>query len=589
MEIEQILKQKYKNPYIDDLAVFWRLIKEHRLRLLLALVCSALLSGINGAIAWAVKPAIEEIFLKKSVPFLYLLTVGVFLMFILRGLLSYSNNYLMSSIGAKIVRKIRDKAYEKLLRLPMSYYCKDSSGNLLSRILNDVEILRTTVSFTVKDFFVESLTVVVLVVVAFYRRWDLAMLSLFVLPLIVLVIDRLGKRLKDIGMRTRLKIAKITTLLHETLSGIKVIRAFTMEQDMIKRHREALDDHYRNTMREVRTTELSHTLTETFAGLGVAMIIFYGGYLVVNDKMSAGDFFSFLTAVFLMYTPLRRLSRVNSGFQIGRNVIQRLREIIFAEEEPKGSRAVKIKGEIVFRNVSFKYPSSGEYVLKNLNFEIKAGETVGIVGPSGSGKSTIVELIAGFWYPTEGDILIDGVNIKEISLESLRSQIALVSQEIFLFNDTVTNNIKFGNPYATVRQIEEASRLANAHEFIEKLPQKYESVVGERGILLSGGQKQRITIARAILREPRIIIFDEATANLDSESEERIQKAIEEIRKGRTTVLIAHRLSTLKRADRIIVLNKGEIVEQGSHEQLIERGGLYSELWLLQFSESTNS
>lgn len=589
MEIERVFKHKYKRPFVDDLAVFWRLLKEHKLRLFLALLCSTALSGVNGAIAWIVKPAMDEIFMKKSVDFLYLLTIGIFVMFMLRGSLTFINNYLMSSIGAKIVRKVRDRAYEKLLRLPMSFYHRDNSGNIISKVLNDVEILRTTVSFTIKDFFVEGLTVIVLAGVAFYRRWDLSLLSLIVLPLIIYAIATLGKRLKEIGMKTRLKIARITTLLHETLSGIKVIRAFTMENDMIRRHKDALQEHYRNVMREVRTTELSHALTETISGLGVAIIIFYGGYLVVNDKISSGDFFSFLTAVFLMYTPLRRLSRVNSSFQIGRNVIERLREIIFAEEEPKRDKAIPIRGDITFKNVSFKYPTSKDYVLRNLNFQVKAGETVAIVGPSGAGKSTIVDLIAGFWYPTEGEILIDGVNIKELSLESLRSQIAIVSQDVFLFNDTVTNNIRFGRVFSTKEQIEEAAKMADAHEFIEKLPEGYESVVGERGVLLSGGQKQRITIARAILREPKILIFDEATANLDTESEEKIQRALEMMRKGRTTIVIAHRLSTVKRAHKIIVMDKGEIVEQGSHEELLQRGGLYSELWHLQFSETSHS
>lgn len=589
MEIERVFKHKYKRSYIDDLAVFWRLIREHRIRLFLALLCSAALSGINGAIAWAVKPAMDEIFMKKSVDFLYLLTFGIFVMFLLRGSLTFINNYLMSSIGAKIVRKVRDRAYEKLLRLPMSFYHRDNSGNIISKVLNDVEILRTTVSYTIKDFFVEGLTVIVLAGVAFYRRWDLALLSLIVLPLIIYAITGLGKRLKEIGMKTRLKVARITTLLHETLSGIKVIRAFTMENDMIRRHKDALQAHYRNVMREVRTSEFSHALTETISGLGVAMILFYGGYLVVNDKISSGDFFSFLTAVFLMYTPLRRLSRVNSAFQIGRNVIERLREIIFAEEEPKIDKTIPIRGDITFKNVSFKYPNSKEYVLRNLNFEIKAGETVAIVGPSGAGKSTIVDLIAGFWYPSEGEILIDGVNIKELSLENLRSQIAIVSQDIFLFNDTVTNNIRFGRVSSTKEQIEDAAKMADAHDFIKNLPDGYESVVGERGVLLSGGQKQRITIARAILREPKILIFDEATANLDTESEEKIQRALEEMRKGRTTIVIAHRLSTIKRADKIIVMDKGHIVEQGSHEELLVKGGLYSELWHLQFSETSHS
>lgn len=588
MEIERQFKIKFKKQWIDDLAVFWRLLKEHRLRLLLALLCGLAISGINGAIAWSVKPAMDQIFVKKSSEFLYLITFGVIVLFTLRGVFTFLNNYLMNSIGAKIVKNVRDTIYEKLLKLPFSFFCKDSSGNVISKILNDVELLKSTVSNTIKDFIVEGLTVVVLAGVAFYRRWDLALLSFVVIPLMVYVMTELGKKMKQIGMKTRLKIAKVTTLLHETLHGIKIIKAFTMESDMIQRYRKALQEHYRNIMREVRTEEFTNLLTEAIAGVGVAIILFYGGWLVVNDKISSGDFFSFATAVILMYTPVKRLSRVNASFQRGRNVIERLREIIFVEQEPQEGVEKEIKGHILFKNVSFKYPLAKDYALRNINFEIKPGETVAIVGPSGAGKSTIADLIAGFWYPTEGDILIDGVSIRDFSLHSLRSQIALVTQDIVLFNDSVINNIKFGNISSTNEEVEKAAKMADAHDFIMKLPDGYNSLVGEKGVLLSGGQKQRITIARAILREPKILIFDEATASLDTESEEKIQRALEKMRKGRTTIIIAHRLSTIKRADKIIVMDKGQIIEQGTHEELLSLRGLYSELWHLQFTEASS-
>ncbi len=589
LEIERKFKLRFQSSFVDDLAVFWRLVKEYRIRLLMALLCSFAISGINGAIAWSVKPAMDEIFVKKSSEFLYLMPFGVVILFTLRGIFTFFNNYLMSSIGAKIVKSVRDAVYEKILKLPMSFFCKDNSGNIISKVLNDVDLLKGTVSYTIKDFFVEGLTVIVLAAVAFYRRWDLALLSFVVLPLMIYAIAKIGMKLKSLGMKTRLRIAKVTTLLHETLNGIKIIKAFTMQKDMANRYKNALKEHYRNVMREVRTEEFSNLLTETIAGLGIALIIFYGGYLVVNEKISSGDFFSFATAVMLMYTPLRRLSRVNASFQRGRNVIERLREILFVEEEPERGTKKQIEGNIIFQNVSFKYPLAKDYALKNINFEIKAGQTFAIVGPSGAGKSTIADLIAGFWYPTEGDILIDGVSIKDLSLHSLRSQIALVTQDIVLFNDSVVNNIRFGNISSTIQEVEKAAKMADAHDFIIKLPQGYDSMVGEKGVLLSGGQKQRITIARAILREPKILIFDEATASLDTESEEKIQRALEEMRKGRTTIVIAHRLSTIKRADKIIVMDKGQIIEMGSHEELLAKGGLYREFWNLQFNESSFS
>ncbi|WP_353683844.1 ABC transporter ATP-binding protein [Thermodesulfovibrio sp. 3907-1M] len=588
MEIEKQFKIKFKKQWIDDLAVFWRLIKEYRLRLLLALLCGLAISGINGAIAWSVKPAMDQIFIKKSSEYLYLITFGVIILFALRGVFTFLNNYLMNSIGAKIVKNVRDMIYEKLLKLPFSFFCKDSSGNVISRVLNDIDLLKSTVSNTIKDFIVEGLTVVALAAVAFYRRWDLAILSFLVIPFMIYAMTELGKKMKKIGMKTRIRIAKVTTLLHETLHGIKIIKAFTMEKDMKERYKKALTEHYHNIMREVRTEEFTNLLTEVIAGVGVAMILFYGGWLVVNDKISSGDFFSFATAVILMYTPLKRLSRVNASFQKGRNVIERLREIIFVEHEPEKGVEKELKGHIVFRNVSFQYPLAKDYALKNVSFEIKPGETAAIVGPSGAGKSTIADLLAGFWYPTEGEILIDGVSIRELSLYSLRSQIALVTQDIVLFNDSVINNIKFGNISSSFEEALAAAKLADAHDFIMKLPQGYDSLVGEKGVLLSGGQKQRITIARAILREPKILIFDEATASLDTESEEKIQRALEQMRKGRTTIVIAHRLSTIRRADKIIVMDKGQIIEQGTHEELLSLGGLYSELWHLQFSEASS-
>ncbi len=589
MEIERHFKIKFKRSFIDDFAVFWRLVKEHRFRLFFALVCSLAISGINGAIAWSVKPAMDQIFVKKSAEFLYLVPLFVIILFTLRGAFTFLNNYLMNSIGSKIVKYVREMLYDKILRLPMSFFCKDNSGNIISRILNDVDLLRSTVSTTIKDFFVEGLTVIALAAVAFYRRWDLALLSFIVIPLMVYVMTKLGKRMKQIGMKTRLRIAKITSILHETLQGIKIIKVFTMEKSLMERYKKALQEHYRNIMREVRTEEFTNLLSETIAGVGVAIILFYGGYLVVNEQISSGDFFSFATAVVLMYTPLKRLSRVNTSFQKGRNVIERLREVIFVEHEPAGGIEKEIQGHIAFKNVSFKYPLSKDYALRNISFEIKPGETVAIVGPSGAGKSTISDLIAGFWYPSEGDILIDGVSIKDFSLHSLRSQIALVTQDIILFNDTVSNNIKFGNIRSNEKDVERAAKMADAHEFIINLPESYNSLVGEKGVLLSGGQKQRITIARAILREPKILIFDEATASLDTESEEKIQRALEEMRKGRTTIVIAHRLSTIKRADKILVIDKGQIIEQGTHEELLAKEGLYKELWSLQFNNLSSS
>ncbi|MCG2709126.1 MAG: ABC transporter ATP-binding protein/permease [Thermodesulfovibrionales bacterium] len=537
--------------------------------------------------AWIIKPVLDTIFIKKSSNFLFLLPFGIIILFFMRGAFTYITNYLMSSIGAKIVRSLRQGIYNKLLFLPLSFYGKTSSGSVVSKSLNDVEILNLTVAHTIKDFFVAGGTVIALAIVAVIRKWDLALLSFIVVPLIVYGISKFGVMMKRVSMNTRKLISKITTILHESLQGMKIIKAFTMEEEMNKRHEKALAEHYRNTMREVRINESSSLLAELLGGFGIAIILFYGGHLVISDDISAGSFFSFIAAILMMYTPLKRLSRVNNNFQQARNVIERIKEIIVVESEKKGGTERTIKGHIVFENVSFKYQSSENYALKDINLHINPGEVVALVGYSGAGKSTLVDLIAGFWYPDKGKILIDGTDTRDLSLRSLRGHIGIVTQDIVLFNDTVEANILFGRPDATEGEVIEAAKAAYAHEFIMELSDGYETKIGERGIRFSGGQKQRITMARAILRNPSILILDEATSSLDTESEQKVQKALEKLMEGRTTIVIAHRLSTVLKATKIIVMSRGRIIQHGSHEELLLAGGLYQELYTMQFASST--
>lgn len=587
MNIEEIFKKYQAGSLRNDVSIFWQFSTPYLWRLLAAVVCSLMLSGINGAIAWIIKPVLDTLFIKKSSNFLFLLPFGIIILFFMRGAFTYITNYLMSSIGAKIVRSLRQGIYNKLLFLPLSFYGKTSSGSVVSKSLNDMEILNLTVAHTIKDFFVAGGTVIALAIVAFTRKWDLALLSFIVIPLIVYGISKFGVMMKRVSMNTRKLISKITTILHESLQGMKIIKAFTMEEEMNKRHEKALAEHYRNTMREVRINESSSLLTEVLGGVGIAIILFYGGHLVISEKISAGSFFSFIAAVLMMYTPMRRLSRINNNFQQARNVIERIKEIIFVESEKKGGIERAIKGHIVFENVSFKYPSSESYVLKDINLHINPGEIIALVGYSGAGKSTLVDLIAGFWYPNKGKILIDGTDTRDLSLKSLRGHIGIVTQDIVLFNDTIEANILFGRPDAAKAEVIEAAKAAYAHEFIMELSDGYETKIGEGGIRLSGGQKQRITIARAILRNPSILILDEATSSLDTESEQKVQKALEKLMEGRTTIVIAHRLSTVLKATKIIVMSRGRIIQHGSHEELLLAGGLYQELYAMQFAVST--
>ncbi len=582
-QLTEIFKSKHKKNWRDDLSILWQLSRPYLGRLVAAIFFSLILSGINGAIAWAVKPALDTIFFKKSSGYLIALPVGVIILFLLRGMFTYLTSYLMGSIGAKVVKSLRQKIYDKLLALPLSYYTNTSSGSLVSRILNDVGIFQSTVAYTIRDFFVEGGTVIVLAWVAIYRRWDLALLSFIVMPFILFSIGKFGARMKKTSMNTRKFIAKVTTILHETLQGIKIIKAFTMEKGMAERNEKALVDHYRNIMREVRITEFSSLMTEILGGIGTAIILFYGGHLVMTGQTSPGSFFSFIAAIIMMYTPLRRLSRVHNNFQQARTVIERIEDVILIETEKEGGIEKESKGHITFENVWFKYPASENYALKDISLEIKLGEIAALVGYSGAGKSTLVDLIAGFWYPSKGNIFVDGVDTRNLSLRSLRKNLGLVSQDLILFDETVKANILYGRPDAKEEEIIEAAKAAYAHEFILELSEGYETRIGERGVKLSGGQKQRITIARAVLRNPNILILDEATSFLDMESEHIVQKALEKLMEGRTTIVIAHRPSTVQKATRIFVMNQGMIVQQGNHEELISQGGLYRELYSLQF------
>ncbi|MDE1890236.1 MAG: ABC transporter ATP-binding protein [Planctomycetota bacterium] len=587
-EIVEVFKKRYSKNWKEDIFVLWQLSLPYIWRLVAAVLCSAMLSGVNGAVAWLIKPVLDSLFIKKASGFLFLLPFGVVTLFFLRGTFAFLTDYLMSSIGAKIVRSLRQGIYSKLLVLPLSFYNETSSGSVMSKVFNDIETLKNTVADTVKDFFVSGGTVIVLTIVAITRKWDLTLMSIIVIPLIIFSIAKFGTMMKRTSMKTRKLISKVTIILHESLRGMKIIKAFTMEKEMTDRHENALTDHYRNTMREVRINAFSSLMTEVFGGIGVAIILFYGGHLVISGEISSGEFLSFITAILMIYTPLKRLSRLHNDFQQARNVIQRVREIVLVEPERKGGIEKEIRGHIIFENVSYLYPSAREYAVNNINLEIMPGELIALVGHSGAGKSTLVDLLAGFWYPNEGHIIIDDINTRDLSLKSLRRHLGIVTQDMVLFNDASRANILFGRPDATDEEVIEAAKAAYAHEFIMELPEGYETKIGEHGVKLSGGQKQRITIARAILRNPTILILDEATASLDTESEQKVQKALERLMTGRTTIVIAHRLSTVKKATRIIVMNKGRIVQQGAHDELLLQGGLYQELYNMQFASLEN-
>lgn len=582
-EIENIFRRESQKPWQNDVLVLWSLSKPHIGRIIAALICSAVLAGINGLIAWSVKPAIDSIFVSKSSGSLYLLTAGVLILFFFRGIFTFFNNYLLNSVGAKVVKSLRTSIYDKLLTVPMSYFGKTSSGSVVSKLINDVGLLQNIITHTTRDFLVESGSAIVLAGVAIYRKWDLALFALIVVPLIVYSIANFGKRMKKTSKKTQIFLGKITSIVHESLHGIKIIKAFTLEKVMSRSHEAALTEHYRSFMRETRINEFSSLLSEVFGGIGVAAVLFYGGSLVISGAISSGDFFSVAGAFLMMYTPLRRLSRVNNNFQQGRSVIERVRHIFYTKDEKTGSIEKDITGHVVFKNVSFRYPAAEVNALTDINLEVMPGEIVALVGHSGAGKSTLADMVGGFWRPAEGNIYIDGVDINDLSTNSLRKHMGIVTQDVILFDDSIKTNIIFGRANANDDEIIEASKNAFAHEFITELPEGYDTKIGERGVRLSGGQKQRITIARAILRNPSILILDEATSSLDTESEQKVQLALERLMENRTTIVIAHRLSTIRKASKIIVMEQGKIVQCGTHEELLASGGLYQELYNLQF------
>ncbi len=563
------------------------LVKPYWGRLAVAGVCSVIVSGMNGSLAWLVKPAVDKVFVSKEPTFLILLSLGVMGAYLGRGVFSFFHSYLMRSTGAKVVRDIRNRLYHHMLYLPMSYIHKDSTGAMVSRVINDAGFVQGLLSYTIKDIFVETGTIIVLVCVATYRRWDLTLLSIIVLPVAFYFVARLGKRLKRISHRTQEKIEEITEMLAESFSGSKIIKSFCREEDEMKRFSDRNHGFYRELMRSQRIIEATSLMMEFVGGFGIAFVLWYGGRLVINGAITAGDFFSFLAAIFLIYTPARRLVSANNSLQQAGAPIERIDKLLEEARETDGSVALEGFGnEIVFDNVSFRYEGTEDDALNSVSLTVKKGEIIALVGKSGAGKTTFVDLIPKFFMPVEGKILVDGVDISKVTLKSLRSLIGIVSQDVILFNDTVRANIIYGKPWASEEELLNAAKAAYAHDFITQLPNGYDTVVGERGVRLSGGQKQRLSIARAILKNPPILILDEATSSLDTASEIMVQRALENLMSDRTAFVIAHRLSTVRRADRIIVMDKGGIAETGTHEELLAAGGIYKKLYSLQFDDA---
>ena len=574
---------------LDRLIRLFRYLKPYRVRLGSAFVCSGLVAAFSGAYAWLVKPVLDEIFINKNESLLLVLPLALFVVAVLKSVFNYGQNYLMNYVGNQVITDIRQELFGKLIRLPVPYHDVNTSGRLVSRVVNDVTLMANAVAGVLKDIFQQGLTFLAMMGVIFYQEWRLAGLSVIVIPLAVFTMVRMGKRLRALAASGQERMGDMASTLQETLSGIRMVKAYGREESETARFQQSNRSFLRTTMKAIQVSSIGSSHMEVIGVVGVAAIIWYGGFLVIHGSMTPGEFFSFLTAMFMAYTPIRRLSGSNNQIQQALAAAERVFSVLDLKTEQDAERGQlelpRIAQSVTFDDVTFHYESQAVPALNDINLTIRAGEMVALVGSSGSGKTTLVNLIPRFYEPTAGRILIDGVDIQSYSLRSLRSQIGMVSQDVVLFDDSIRNNIAFGREDATDEDIIQAARLAYAHDFVERLPQGYQTVVGEKGVKLSGGERQRVAIARAILRDPPLLILDEATSALDTESERVVQLALTNLMKNRTTVVIAHRLSTIQRADRIMVLARGSIVEVGTHDELLRRGGQYQRLHAMQFQD----
>jgi len=553
-----------------------------------ALICIFLYSAANVVIIPLVGQLSKAIADKNFSSLNTIIFLGLFVFF-LRAVLSYGQMYLMAFVAQRVVTDMRVQVYKHIQDQSLDFFSKWKTGEIMSRIMNDITIVQAALVSSTTDIIPHSLTLIGVIGYLFYLNWRLTALTLVLTPIFIFTVAKFGSEIRSIGSQIQKKTANITSILQETLSGIRVVKSFTMEKPELEKFKKESEDNFWLSMIESSITATQQPLMGFLQVLAVLFVVWYGGLEVLNGRLSANNLIAFFTGTALLIDPIIVLSRVNITIQRSLASTQRVFEIFDTKpsviEKENPIVLTDPKGNVEFKNVTFKYDNMEIEALENLNLNIKSGEIIALVGPSGAGKSTFVNLIPRFYDTTRGRIYIDGNDIRDLTLLSLRKNIGIVPQETILFSGTIKENIAYGKIDATEEEIIRAAKIANAHNFIIDLPDSYNSYVGERGCNLSGGEKQRIAIARAVLRNPRILILDEATSSLDTESEKLVQEAMEKLMKGRTTFIIAHRLSTINYADRIVVLNKGKIVEIGNHQQLVSNNGLYQKLYEMQFRD----
>jgi len=567
----------------------WRLAREYvrpqAWRLVAAGLCMAIVAATTGALAWLLQPAVDKIFINKDPVMLWLVPTGVIAVTVIKSLADYAQSMIMAFVGQRIIANTQVRLFGHLMRADLAWLNNSHTGKLMSSFLYDVQLLRESVSRAITGMAKDLLSVAFLAGVMFWQNWQLGLVSVFVFPLAGLAMRRLGKRMRKASSRAQAETGTLSALLNERLAGTRLVKAYGMEAAETERMRQSIERRLGHIMKTVATRSAASPITDALGGIAIATTILYAGNAARVDAMSLGAFTSFLGAMLMAYQPLKSLANMNAAVQEGLAAAERIFATLDVEpairSEPHLPALQIAGGEITFDNVRMVYPD-GTVALDGVSFTVPAGQTLALVGPSGGGKTTSLNLIPRFWEASSGSVTIDGQSVSGVTLDSLRSHMALVAQDATLFDDTVASNIAYGRPEASRAEIEAAARDAAADDFIRELPLGYDSVVGENGVKLSGGQRQRIAIARAMLRNAPILLLDEATSALDTQSEAHVQAALARLMRGRTTVLIAHRLSTVVDADRIVVIDHGRVVETGRHAELIARGGAYARLYAQQ-------
>jgi subfamily B ATP-binding cassette protein MsbA len=566
-----------------------RFFRPYRGKFALSLVAMAVYSSATGAVALLVKNVLDDIFISRDAAMLRYIPAVVVGVYLVKGIAFFVHTYLMKYIGQAIIRDLRNAIFDHVVHLPLSFFTRHSTGGILSRALNDVGLVQFAVTNTLTSAVRDPLTIVALVGVLLYRSWPMALMAFLVFPLGVYPLVRFGRSFRKVTRKSQDKVGLITTLIHETITGIKIVAAFGMEEFEKRRFHEENQRLFSLSLKTKRIESLSPPLMEALGSLGVAGVVVLGGNQVIRGDMTAGEFFSFMTALLLLYEPFKRLTTVTNATQEALAASDRIFEILETpndiKEKPGAVDLPRAAGRVVFHDVAFGY--GHHEVLRGINLVVESGEVVAFVGSSGGGKSTLLSLLPRFYDVTAGAITIDGYDVRDVTLASLRARIAMVTQETILFNDTVAANIAYGRRDAGPEEIRRAARMAYAEDFIARLPQGYETAIGERGVTLSGGERQRLCIARALLADAPILILDEATSSLDAESEQLVQKALENLMVNRTTFIIAHRLATVVRSPRIAVLSGRTISQVGTHQELMDRNETYRRLYHLQFSDPT--